>query len=205
MTKPTSPSKSHYHHPDLHRALIEAALDTLAEQVQPNLSMRDLARRIGVSHTAPYRHFTDLTELELFVAAEGNIKLSHAMTEALTGSEWAALPRFQRLGIGYLRFALNNPALYRLVFDRSYAFSAHPALKDAFLMPIRMVKEIVRTSDETNIPLIYAAWSLAHGLVRLRMDGFFLPEQRTEAAMIQIMLQLRNVTPAPLAGKTLTP
>jgi len=109
--------KPAYHHGDLREALIEAALAVIDELGPQALSIREVARRAGVSHAAPYRHFTDKDDLIVAVVERG-----FEMLDAVTGQARAAagddlLAQFAASGEAYLRFALEYPAYYRVMFS----------------------------------------------------------------------------------------
>src|SRR6478672_7153397 len=97
---------STYHHGNLRPALLRAATKTLEKEGVGALSLRDLARRAGVSHNAPYRHFPDRESLLAALAADGFEKLGQAM-RGQGGKE---------MGEAYVRFALEHPQLFRLMF-----------------------------------------------------------------------------------------
>src|SRR5215831_11422262 len=99
-----------YHHGDLHRAIVSAALKVLSETQSTEFSLRELARRAGVSHNAPYKHFADKGELLAAVSAVGFELLAKRMTEAMQG---LGNPRARVFAMGrdYVRHGVENPAL----------------------------------------------------------------------------------------------
>src|SRR5476651_57964 len=107
-----------YHHGDLSRALVDAARRILEAEGAAALSLRAVAREAGVSPAAPYHHFKDKTELLEAVAHGGWDALSDAIVEARRS---AANPAegLTNIGVAYVNFARDNPALYRLMFDTS--------------------------------------------------------------------------------------
>ena len=104
-----------YHHGDLRRAIVEAALDTLRETQSVDFSLRELARRAGVSHNAPYKHFAEKRDLLAAVSAAGFESLTKRMANesAKPGSPRARLLAMAR---AYVSHGVENPALYRLMF-----------------------------------------------------------------------------------------
>src|SRR6478735_8486990 len=94
----TTPQRP-YHHGDLRRAILSAALDVIATEGPSALSLRDLARRAGVSHAAPAHHFKDRTGLLTAIAAEGHALLSDELAEA---------PDLRERGVRYVRFATGH-------------------------------------------------------------------------------------------------
>src|SRR3984893_9294569 len=104
-----------YHHGDLPRAMVKAALEILRETQSLEFSLRELARRAGVTHNAPYKHFADKRELLAAVSAVGFDLLEKRLTAAMRGE---ASPRARLFAIAreYVRHGGENPALYRLMF-----------------------------------------------------------------------------------------
>lgn len=145
---------STYHHGDLRTALLQAAEKILEEQGVAALSMREAARRAGVSHNAPYRHFPDRDSLLAELAAEGFRQL---------GAELAAHSG-REMGEAYVRFALAQPARFRLMFGarRKAAQETYAAMVSAFR------KDGAIADGEKAAA---AAWSLVHGLAQLILDG----------------------------------
>lgn len=168
--------KATYHHGDLKRALLDAALSLVLDRGVDAIRLREVARMAGVSPTATYRHFSDRAALVAAVAEEGFHKLVHMMREAqlpLTDP----VARFQALGITYVVFASGHPAHFRVMFG-AQPKSAHPALKaaeeEAFALCVSAIRECqsagrIRPGDAVSQAL--AAWSLVHGLAGLYLDG----------------------------------
>ena len=92
--------KSNYHHGDLRQALIDGAIALIAEQDISSLSLREVARRVGVSHAAPYRHFADKEALLAAVAEEGFIRLTASMRQQQQMVFDDPLQRLQATGVG---------------------------------------------------------------------------------------------------------
>ena len=162
------PPKPGYHHGDLRATLMLAALEML-EAGEP-FSLRALARRAGVSTAAPYRHFADREALEAALAVEGLRELMREL--AGDGRAPATTAEVGELAVGYVRFALRRPALFRLMFGRECdeqndeRVRAAGALHD-FLAGV--MGEVFPQSDP--VALATAGWSLAHGLAFLHLDG----------------------------------
>ena len=110
-----------YHHGDLRAALIEAALATIDDTGPRGLTIREVARRAGVSHAAPYRHFTDKNELILAVVERGFELLDRAMEQARKAAGADPLEQFAASGEAYLDFAMEYPAYYRVRGSRNPA------------------------------------------------------------------------------------
>src|ERR1700760_5194950 len=115
MGKPEEPSARPYHHGDLRRAVVRAALEILGETQSLEFSLRELARRAGVSHNAPYKHFADKRDLLAAVSAAGFETLVKRMGIEAAKS---AHPRAQLFAMlrAYIRYGVDHPALYKLMF-----------------------------------------------------------------------------------------
>jgi len=115
--------KKSYHHHDLRRSLIDEAISLMQEVEINQLSLREISRRIGVSHNAPYRHFADKEELLTAVAEEGFLLLRDTLEAKIhKGSDNHLsdnpLKELQDIGVAYIQFALEHPSQYRLMFGK---------------------------------------------------------------------------------------
>ncbi len=166
-----------FHHGNLRQALIDGALLILGKEGAGAITLREVARRAGVTHAAPYRHFTDKEALLAAVAEEGFIQLKRDV-ESHAAGEGDALDRLYRFGEAYVRFALKNPAHYRLMYGPELAHrAAHPSLQVASQATFALLFEAVRTCQEARLlregdPIHTALtmWSMVHGLSLLIMD-----------------------------------
>jgi len=113
-----SPTKRPYHHGDLKRALLDAALELLQENGVEGLTVAEIGRRVGVSSAAPYKHFADRHALLRALALDGNRLLNEKIAERV-GSATDPEEAFRLSGVAYIRFAAENPALFRLMSDPS--------------------------------------------------------------------------------------
>ena len=168
---------SHYHHGNLREALLEAARGVLEETGPASLSLRDVARRAGVSPGAPYRHFKDREALLAAVATDG----FHAFEEALVAAAEGApdpLERLRRLGVEYVRFATAHPERFRVMFgDAIPDVAKHPELDGAARSAASHLHAAVTDSleagllpgDSSHVPLL-VSWALVHGLASLALD-----------------------------------
>jgi AcrR family transcriptional regulator len=164
-----------FHHGNLRQALIDGALLILAKEGAEAITLREVARRAGVTHAAPYRHFDGKEALLAAVAEEGFMQLKRDMENA-AGND--PLDRLHRYGEAYIRFALKNPAHYRLMYGPEFAHrAAHPALQEAsrqaFSLLIGAVRDAVaqkQVEEGDPIHIALATWSTVHGLSLLIMD-----------------------------------
>jgi AcrR family transcriptional regulator len=193
MTKPTpSPAgpprrpatskiatrKAAYHHGDLRRALIAAARAILEQDGLPALSLRAVARRAGVSQAAPYHHFPDKDALLAALGAEGFDALDRSMRERMAGVSDPAR-RLVASGVGYVAFAVENPALFQIMFGASMrGEGVHPERSAAGGRAYATLEKAVQATlgdkvDEAGGTALAClrAWSLAHGLAKLLVEG----------------------------------
>jgi AcrR family transcriptional regulator len=164
--------KKSYHHGDLRTALIEAGLTLLETRAADDLGLREVARAVGVSPTAIYRHFPDKRALMVALAGEGLTRLAVAQ-RAASEAAGGGVAGFSATGAAYVRFALANPALFRLIFANSGKgdLLAGQPEDDAFAFlranAMALAKEV--GGDAQIVAL--QAWALAHGLAMLLLDG----------------------------------
>ncbi|QFZ75902.1 TetR family transcriptional regulator [Streptomyces fagopyri] len=159
-----------YHHGDLRRAILSAALDVIAAEGPSALSLRDLARRAGVSHAAPAHHFKDRTGLLTAIAAEGHGLLAATLTEAAD---------LREAGVHYVRFAREHPAHFQVMFTPELLRADDVELTTARALTAESLRRAVaarRPGPDVDPRLAsVAAWSLAHGFATLllghNLDG----------------------------------
>jgi AcrR family transcriptional regulator len=173
--------KSSYHHGDLRSALIERGLKLLAERAGDSLSLREIARDVGVSPTAVYRHFPDKGALMAALAREGLSRLATAQRQAAEAQGGGA-KGFAATGQAYVRFALANPALFRLIFASPSLSAPHRPMdlspppshdrSDAIAFLLANAAATLPPGADRHAVEIAAlqAWSLAHGLAMLMLD-----------------------------------
>ena len=179
--KKSSSNKSQYHHGDLRFALLQAAKEILQEEGVEQLTLRETARAVGVSHAAPYRHFADKTELLAELATEGFYHLKEALhlDEPATGGD-----HLEELGFAYVSFAIQNSHLYRLMFgphlqDKTPYPKLEQAAEDTFATLVDFLQRgqdqgYFKTGDSRERGIVL--WSLMHGLANLVIDGQVAPE-----------------------------
>lgn len=186
-----------YHHGDLRTEIVRAAGKLLEEQGIASLSLREAARRAGVSHNAPYRHFADRDALLAALAAEGFAQLGGALEAAGTTAAPAR-------GEAYVRFALENPQRFRLMFGGLVRIDSHPVLRDAAAQTYAgLVRAFEPVAAAAGAPTAAAAaWSMVHGLAQLLLDGHF-PRARGDrddvAAFVREVLGAVRFARAPTA------
>ncbi|MDX8350650.1 TetR/AcrR family transcriptional regulator [Cognatiyoonia sp. IB215446] len=173
IDKPLKIMKKNYHHGDLKRALIDAGLVELEESGVEGLSMRKIASRVGVSHTAPKNHFDGFRGLLTALATRGFEMQVAAMLHATAPSD--EIPdRVGRPGNGYFAFALEHPELYKLMFSRTLTDGTDEELRRASQASYDILRGIAaELSDQQGDHRLteWALWSLVHGYAILMIEG----------------------------------
>jgi AcrR family transcriptional regulator len=169
----TMRSRKPYHHGHLREVLLQAAIQLIAEVGPAGFTLREVARRAGVSHNAPYRHFPDREGLLAAVAAQGFRELTHVMLDAAK-QESNALGQLKSAGLAYVGFALRRPEHFTVMFDSPIARRKTPdsaeAAEQAFGTLVSLVKN---GQDEEQLPagdlsrFTLLAWSMVHGIAKL--------------------------------------
>ena len=160
-------SRDSYHHGDLKAVILAEAAALVAERGADGMSLRELARAAGVSHAAPAHHFTDRRGLFTALAAEGWRLLAAALA--------AAGPEFIDAGMAYVRFALDHPGHYAVMFDRSVVDPEDPVLVAAQGAAGTELARGVGSLDDPRAAqdpqaAALAAWSLVHGFSLLWLN-----------------------------------
>lgn len=184
------PRKDAYHHGDLARALVDAAVALVAERGLEGLTLIDAARRAGVSHTAVYRHFDDKRALLVAIAERGFDRLAHAMKRALATAPVAPRARFLHVGRAVVRFAVDDAVLYRVMFAgvKPAALNELAAAPpdSAFGLLLGLVGDLQRERFlRRGGPLRHAVaiWSATHGVAMLAAAGELPSSPKALAAM----------------------
>src|SRR6267143_2828445 len=196
--------KRPYHHGNLRQALIDAALELIEEQGVSALTLREVARRVGVTHAAPQRHFPDRAALVAAVAEQGFRGLG-AHIAAVRASARTPAQRLRALGVAYVQYALAHPAHLRVMFSPEVADkSRYPELAAAAQeVHETLVSQIVEGQREGAVApgdpdeLSFAAWSMVHGCAILLIDG--QASGRSPAASIDAVVDRLHLGLAPRA------
>ncbi len=167
-----------YHHGDLRGALITTTLDMIREGEAHLIGFRELARRLDVSRTAPYRHFESVEHLQAVVVEEGFQTFVQGLEQVTNNPELQGKARFLELGIAYLHFALENSAHYRLMFDpRFFEKGQYPEIQCLSARAFGLLRQTVEaclppeTDERSKTDFANLAWATVHGMARLFMDG----------------------------------
>lgn len=173
-----------YHHGDLKKAALDQAIKLIQERNEATFTIRELADKLGVSHTALYRHFDSKQAVLVAVALAGFQRLSSMFDKSSNTN--AVRAKFQKLGQSYIEFALNNPGYYRAMFHnelRCYEVEMstqlselHQAGEKTFQALVNILTAGMKSKDfKKNDPVVVArsVWSAMHGFCILILDGQF--------------------------------
>ena len=167
-----------YHHGNLREVLLEKAVELIEDEGMGALSLRAVARRAGVSHGAPAHHFTDKAGLLTALATQAMERFGAALSEAARGAGNSARERLRSIGVAYVRFAAQNPAHFLIVTRSELIRRDDDAFAASYQATFDMVEDAVRAAQQEGwgrnmdlMALVIAAWSAAHGLATLWLDG----------------------------------
>lgn len=191
---PSRPAKTDgYHHGNLGVALVEAGMDLLEQGDSAGFSLREAARRVGVTVNACYRHYANKDALMAAISAEGFRRFAAALRQ---GAEKGDTPRQRLLGSGlaYVAFARQHPALFRLMFGAFSATQRGDELVAASQQAYAVLKTGIATAlgkdiDSPDVTTgALRAWSMAHGLSFLVLDGQLNAQAQTVEQIVHQVL-----------------
>jgi AcrR family transcriptional regulator len=176
---PTMPKKKSYHHGDLKNALIEAGADILSKDGVSGLSLRKVAQKAGVSHTAPYAHFADKQALIAAISTEGYKKLYEQIAQAAEQYRSDPLQRLVESSWAYVEFALDEPDHFKVTLSGMIEKEQdYPAFVETAKQTFSLVVDIVAQCQRADILRKGAAdltavsvWALIHGFVTLLLEN----------------------------------
>lgn len=195
---------SSYHHGNLRQALLDEAINEIRLHGVEKLSLRALARSLGVSQTAPYRHFADKDSLLAELATEAFNALAGAVRSILDKQK-SALENTVAAGTAYVQYGINNPEKYRLMFGTGIQDREEfPLLKIAGNGAFELLASLIEAGQKSGIfaggnpaLLANACWSNLHGFVLLSIDGLFsrreLPASPEAMQQFQVEFTLRSL------------
>jgi AcrR family transcriptional regulator len=202
-SRPLRKPRNRYHHGSLEQALLTAALHIIQQHGVDGLTLRGVGKAVGVSQTALYRHFADKSALLRRVATEGFRKLRIGLIGA-----WEKGGRgragFEAMGEAYVRFALENPSHYRVMFSAALATVDDPELTHegagAFQALVDAIAEqqshgLVR--PDPPLQLAHFIWALVHGIAMLAIDGRLPPQANEVAALTRFAIDRIRTGVAP--------
>ena len=168
-----------YHHGDLKNALIKAGVEILAKEGVGGLTLRKVAKRAGVSHSAPYAHFKDRQSLIAAISTEGFRKLYNELDAAV--SAYADNPKAQLLEAvwAYVQFAMNNTDTFKIMFSGVLEKEKdYPSFVEISGKTFERVVEIVQSCQNVGILrpgaselVAVSVWGQVHGIISLALEG----------------------------------
>lgn len=203
-------AKRSYHHGNLREALLQATSGLLEKRAAESLTLRDVAKAAGVSHTAPYHHFKNMEEIlaTLVERAFADLVADMEALPATTDSD-----RLTMAGGLYISFALRHPALFRLMFGPMLAKKGkHKGLRQAAQKAVRTISSFAGQYDkERAAVLAMTGWAMAHGLASLAIEGVFdtleMPIPDRDQAIVEVARNFMVMTsrrPEPEPAPVLT-
>jgi AcrR family transcriptional regulator len=175
---------NNYHHGNLKEALISAGLEILSEKGIEGLSLRNVAKKIGVSHTAPYNHFSDKQALLAAISTAGHEQLYKVLMNTFKKSKHSSTDIMVEIAWSYLQFALDDPDKYKLMFSGALEDERnHPGYMAISLKSISLFEEIIafcqskRQLAEGKVEMVaIKLWSSVHGFTTLILEDQFPKE-----------------------------
>lgn len=197
----TNDSRKSYHHGDLANALIVAALEILREKSPNELSLREVAKRAGVSHTAPYRHFSDKSKLLEAIAKIGFERLTQSLKSVAATYANNAQKQLTEAGAAYVRLAVNDPEITQLMFggfldSESCSEEIGESSENAFQALLDIIENGKQEGiylDRDAMDLAMAAWSIVHGLAMLITVGQFHEYADSEEKVRRLSVMVCNL------------
>jgi len=168
-----------YHHGDLKNALIKAGVEILAKEGIGKLSLRKVALKAGVSHTAPYSHFSDKQSLIAAISTEGFQRLSKALDSTIKSHPNNPKKQLIEGAQAYVKFALANKDIFKIMFSSALEKEKeYPAFVEISQKTFHQVVEIVEACQEAGIiksgeadVLAVIIWGQVHGIIALALEG----------------------------------
>jgi len=187
-----------YHHGNLKQALISAGLEILSEKGIEGLSLRKVAKLIGVSHTAPYNHFHDKQDLLAAISAAGHEQFHHLLLGTYEKYKNTPNELISEIAWAYLQFALDNPAKFKLMFSGALEEEKnHPAFLEITQKTISLFEEIIVFCQDKGsleggnvVRIAIKLWGTVHGFTTLMLENQFPPEYLTEKDIKELLRSL---------------
>lgn len=176
--KKLMPAKA-YHHGDLRQKIIEESLAWIEQENIVSLSLRGVAKRLGVSHNAPYRHFPDKESLLVAIAKIGFSQLHDALEQAAKSSPNDHQQQLENIGVASIQYAVSHRAYYQVMFsDRQLICEDHPELYRLSQAAFNVLLDAIKAGQsaqvfifQDSLQLARICWSMTHGLSMLAIDN----------------------------------
>jgi len=204
--KKTDRPERGYHHGNLKEALLQAALDLIAEKGPAGFTFAEAARSAGVSPAAPYRHFRDRDDLLSSIAERGFEQFEKVLSAAWDDGRPDTFTAFERLGRAYLTFAHDEPAFYAAMFESGLPLDGNPALLKASERAFAVIRSTAERlaalapPGAARPPALMVAlhiWSMSHGIASLFSRGDAarrkLPMSPEELLEAGVLIYLRGL------------
>ena len=190
MAQSETNKKTKYHHGDLRQALIASATNMVESEGVNGLSLRKLAEKVNVSRTAAYHHFKDKHDLLCAIAAQGFAQWQ-SMAETISKDDsLLSREKFKQFFLKYIQFAIDNPAIYELMFGHQLWQSegdnsalkgvSYPCFQYQVEMTRMWQKQGIFPSSENPTRLAQVTWATMHGLAKLYIDGIYTQSSTIE-------------------------
>lgn len=160
-------SKKQIFHGDLAHSLIQLAVMEIEARGSIDFSLRDLSKKLGVSHAATYKHFKSKNDLLESIALQGYLKLSAAFQRSLNQPK----KELESLGACYIEFALQNSGYYRVMFGVKLDHEQNKILHAASIETFFILLDTIGKRNTLNVKKAMFVWSVVHGWVMLRLEG----------------------------------
>lgn len=172
-------ARKKYHHGDLKNALIRSGVEILAKEGIEGLSLRKVAQRAGVSHSAPYSHFPDKQSLIAAISTEGFNQLYHELEAVISSYPTDPKRQLQQGALAYVQFALNHTDTFKIMFSGVLEKEKeYPAFVEISHKTFQRVVDIVRACQEAGLlhstsaeMMAVAVWGQVHGIIALALEG----------------------------------
>ena len=197
--------KGRYHHGDLKNALIQAGSQILVEEGMGALSLRKVASRAGVSHSAPYAHFSDKQALVAAISTEGFRQLFEHMKAAAEANLSDPASMLVEVAYAYLSFALDSPAFFKVMFSGILEHEkAHPEFVAMSKKNFELLVELVEQGQTAGVlrkgppdRMAVSIWSMVHGFTALMIDrqlpGSIRDSKDLKALLSEVLDQIAMV------------
>jgi len=173
--------KRTYHHDNLRQKIIDEALLSIKQKNIVSLSLRNIARCLGISHNAPYRHFSDKESLLVEIATIGFTQLHQVLQKASDNSALDARQRLENIGVAYIEYAISNQTYYQVMFsDRQLICDKYPELAQISQAAFAVLLNAIKAGQDSHIfiagntlQLARICWSTTHGVSTLAINNQF--------------------------------